>query len=78
MSVQSIGEMENDFCPYFGRSFLENIDGSRELIPMFHNSHRKGRSSPLAVALTLEYLAGVPSKAASSGREKNQVRIYIQ
>ncbi len=53
-------------------------DGSRELIPIFHNPHRKGRSSASAVALTLEYLEGVPSKAAKIGREKKQVRINIQ
>ncbi len=47
-------------------------DGSRELIPVIHNPHRKDRPSPAAVALTMEYLVGVPSKAATSGREKNK------
>ncbi len=63
MSVQSMWEMGNDFRP----NFLENIDrrscndGSWELIPVFHNPHRKCRPSPSAVARTLEYLEGVPS-----------------
>ncbi len=35
-------------------------DGSRELIPAFHNRCRKYRPSTLAVARTLEYLVGVP------------------
>ncbi len=35
-------------------------DGSRELIPVFHNPHRKGRPSPPAVVRTLEYFVGVP------------------
>ncbi len=67
MSVQSMGEMGKDFCPNFLQPFLENIDrrscndGSRELIPVFHNPHRKWRPSPSAVARTLEYLEGVPS-----------------
>ncbi len=60
----------------FSNLLFENIDrrscndGSQELIPVFHNPHRKGRASPTAVALTLEYLVGVSSKAASSGRGK--------
>ncbi len=47
MSVQSMGEMGKDVCPNFLHPFLENIDrrscndGSRELIPVFHNPHRK-------------------------------------
>ncbi len=67
VSVQSMGEMEKDFCPNFLQPFLENIDrrscndGIRELIPVFHNLHRKCRPSPSAVARTLEYLVGVPS-----------------
>ncbi len=45
MSVQLMGEMGKEFCPYFLRPVLENIDrrssndGSRELIPVFHNPH---------------------------------------
>ncbi len=45
VSVQSMGEMGKDYCPNFLHNFLENIDrkscndGSRELIPVFHNSH---------------------------------------
>ncbi len=72
MIVQSVREMGKDFCPNFLQPFLENIDwrncnnGSRELIPVFHNPHRKFRPSPSAVARTLEYLVG----AASSGREE--------
>ncbi len=34
-------------------------DGSRELIPVFHNPHRKCRPSPSAGARTLEYLVGI-------------------
>ncbi len=58
-------EVEQDVCPNFLQAFLENIDrrscndGSRELIPIFHNPHRKCRPSPSAVARTLEYLVGV-------------------
>ncbi len=48
------------------------------LIAVFQNSHRKGCPSPPAVALNLDYLVGVPSKAGTSGREKKQVRINIQ
>ncbi len=63
ISVQFMEEMGKDFLHFF----LENInrmsynDGSRELIPVFLNPHRKGRPSPSAVARTLEYLVGVPS-----------------
>ncbi len=66
------GEMGKDFCPNFFRPFLENIDrrsrndGSRELIPVFHNALRKCRPSFSVVARTLEYLVGVPSLAASN------------
>ncbi len=79
-----MGEMGKDFCINFLQPFLESIDrrscndGSRKPIPVFHNPHRKGRPSPAAVARTLEYLVGVPSWAASSGRAKNQVRINTQ
>ncbi len=57
--------------PSFLQPLLESIDrscndGSRELIPVFHNPHRKCRPSPSVVARTLEYLEGV------------QVRINIQ
>ncbi len=44
-------EDRGDFCPKLIQPSLENIDrrkrndGSRELIPMFHNPYRKGRSS---------------------------------
>ncbi len=75
MSVQSMGKMGKDFCPNVVQPFLENIDrrscndGSRELFPISHNPHRKGQPSRVAVARALEYLVGVPSKAASSGRK---------
>ncbi len=65
VSVQSMGEMGKDFCPNVLQPFLENIDrrscndGSRELIPIFHNPHRKCRPSPSVVARTLEYLEKV-------------------
>ncbi len=67
VSDQSMGEMGKDICPNFLQPFLENIDrrscndGSRELIAIFHNPHRKCRPSPSAVVRTLEYLAVVPS-----------------
>ncbi len=59
MSVQSTGEMRKGFCPNF-LQHRENIDrwscngGSRELIPVFHNPHRKCRPSPSAVARILD------------------------
>ncbi len=68
MSVQSMGEMGKDFLPNFIQPFLENNDrrsrndGNQKLIPAFHNLHRKDRPFPLAAALTLEYLVGVPSR----------------
>ncbi len=80
VNVQSMGEMGKDFCTNFLQRFLENIDrrscnyGNRELIPVFHNPHRKCRPSPSVVARTLEYHERVPSKAASSGRKEKQVR----
>ncbi len=58
------GDGEN---PNFILPFLENIDrrscnvGSPELIPVFHNPHRKCRPSLSVVAGALEYLEGVPS-----------------
>ncbi len=67
MSVQLMGEMGKDFCPYFLQPFLESIDrrssndGSRELIPVFHNPHQNCLTPPSAVAHTLEYHVGVPS-----------------
>ncbi len=76
--------MGKDFFPNFLQPFLENTDkgscndGSRELIPVFHSPHQICRPSPSAVARTLEYLVGVPSKAASSRREKKQVWISTQ
>ncbi len=79
MSVQSMGDVQT-----FLRPFLKNIDrrsyndGNQELFPVFHNPHRKCRPFPSAVARTLEYLVGVPSKAASSGREEKQILINIQ
>ncbi len=65
MSVQSMGEMGKDICPNFLQSFLENIDrrscndGGWQLIPIFHNPHRKSRPSPSEAARTLENLEGV-------------------
>ncbi len=73
MSGQSIVDMGKDFCTNFPQPFLENIDrksrndGSRKLIPVFHSPHRKGRSSPSAVARTLESLVGGRSEPAASG-----------
>ncbi len=66
MSVQLMGEMVKDFCSNFLLTFLENIDrrsndGSRELVPVFHNPHQKCTTPPSAVAHTLEYPVEVPS-----------------
>ncbi len=50
MSSVVHGEMEKDFFPNFLQPFLENInlgshnDGSRKLIPVFCDPHRKSRS----------------------------------
>ncbi len=47
MSIQSMEEMGKNFCPNVLQPFLESIDrrscndGSRELIPVIHNPHRK-------------------------------------
>ncbi len=47
---QSMGEMGKDFFPNFLQPFLENIDrrrcndGSRELIPVFHNLQLRMKS----------------------------------
>ncbi len=57
------GGMGKKFCPHFHQPFLENVDRSRELFPIFHNPHRKHW---VAVARTLEYLVRVPSKAAAN------------
>ncbi len=67
MTVHSLGEMGKDFCPNFLQPFLENIDrrscndGSRQLIAIFRNPHRKCRPSLSVVARTFEDLEGVPS-----------------
>ncbi len=67
VSVQSMEGMGKDRCPNFFQPFLENIDrrscndGSRELIPVFHNPNQTCRPSPSAVAHTLEYRHGVLS-----------------
>ncbi len=68
--------MGKDFCPDILQPLLENFDrrssndGSRELIPIFYDFHRKSGASPPAVARTLEYLIGVSSKGekTSSGQ----------
>ncbi len=44
--------------------------GGGGLIAVLHIPQRKCRPSPPAVARNLEYLVGVPSKAATSGMEK--------
>ncbi len=62
MDIQSLREMGEGFCFNFIQSFLQNIDrrshndGSRELIPAFHNFHLKDVPSPPAIALILEAL----------------------
>ncbi len=65
--VQSMEEVGKDFCPSVLQPFLEIIDrrscndGSRELIPVFHNPNPKCRPSPSTMSRTLEHLVGVPS-----------------
>ncbi len=60
MNVQLNREMGKDFCPNILQPSLGNVDirscndGSRELIRVLHNPHRKGRHPPLAVARSLE------------------------
>ncbi len=65
----NVGDGETLLSNLF-QPFHENIgrsgryDGSRELIPVFHNPHRIGRPSSPAVAHTLEYLilfSGLPT-----------------
>ncbi len=79
MNRSTTREDAEDFYLNLIQTFLENIgkrscyDGSREFIPIFHTPHRKCRRSPSAEARNLEYLAGMPSKAASSGREKTSL-----
>ncbi len=84
MSVQSMGEMGNDFCPNFLQPFLENIDrrsyndGFRELIPVFHNPHRK--TGPLLrwwLALR-STLYGCPLRPRRAGGRKKRVWINTQ
>ncbi len=78
MNVQSMEKMGKDFSPNFLRPRFEKFDGrscddgSREFVPIFHNSHRKGQPFQSTMARTLEYLVGVPSRATSSGREENK------
>ncbi len=71
MTVQSMVDTGIDVCLNL-KILTEGAEATefRELIPIFHNPHRKDRLSPTLVALTLEYLLGAPSKAALSGREK--------
>ncbi len=78
VSVQSMGEMGEDFCSNFLQPFLENIDrrscndGSRELISVLHKPHRKCRPSPSAVARTFEYLEGVSPWPRRAGERKDK------
>ncbi len=56
-------EMEKDLCLHLVQPFLENINrgcrnyGSRRLIPVLGDSHKKDPSSPVTTALTFKYLA---------------------
>ncbi len=69
----SMGEMGKDSCPNFLQPFLETIDrrscndGSRQLIAVFHNSHRNCQHYPSAVARTLEYIVGELSYSSIGG-----------
>ncbi len=74
MSVQLMGEMEKYLCPNFLQRSLENIDtrscsnGTRDLIRVLYNPHRKGRHSPLAVARSLEILDTYLKHTFSKGK----------
>ncbi len=65
MGFQSMGEAGKNFCSKFLQPLIEYFDrsicniGIHELIPIFHNSHRKGRRTPSVMAHTVEYLVGV-------------------
>ncbi len=56
----SVNGGDGERLPNLLQPFLENVDrrscndGSRELIPVFQNPHRKCRPSPSAVARSLE------------------------
>ncbi len=55
-------------------SFLANWGDGEDFCPVFHQFFLKTltEGAVTAVARTLEYLVGVSSKAATSGREKNK------
>ncbi len=59
--------MKVQVIKYSIQPFLEKDlnDENRKFILVFHKPHRKGSSSPPAMALTLEYVVLVPSWAAS-------------
>ncbi len=70
--------MEKDFCPNVLQTLLENInrrscnDGSRELIPVFHNPLLRRWLAPWGTLL------GCPLRPRRVGGRKKHVRIYIQ
>ncbi len=64
--VVSYREIGKGFCPYLIQPFISIVkrsrnDGSRKLIYRISRPHIKGRSSPLAMALTPENVAEVLS-----------------
>ncbi len=70
---QSMGEMGKTSVQTYSSRFLKTLTEGAvtteagclfqnfQLIPIFHNPHRKCRPSPSEAARTLEYLEGVPS-----------------
>ncbi len=75
------GEDGENLSPNFLQPLLENFhrrscnDGSRELIAMFQNPHRKCRSSPSVVARIMQHFVKVPYRAATSGKEEKMMLV---
>ncbi len=87
------GEMRKDLCPYLIKLYLDNINrenrdnGRQKLIPVLECSHRKDRSSPPAMALTLKARfqlcnLGLSCKSVFLGRGEwegeKHARIHLQ
>ncbi len=71
-----MSKMGKDFCPNFLQPLLEHLEEGAvtteagSLFQYFTTLTEKADPFLSAVVRTLEYLVGVPSKAASSGREE--------
>ncbi len=72
LSVQSTGEMGKDVCPNLLQPLLETFDrkscndGNRDLIPVFHNPHRKCGGPHLVV----------PCRGALLGRVEREMLVH--